>query len=117
MNTSIKNRKRCPSHPGQILRNLYLQPLAISITELSQTIGASRKAISAIVNGRKAITPDMALRLSEAFPNSTAESWLNLQKNYDLWQAVNKSDIWRKIKPIITNNENQQNKSEKNYAY
>ena len=97
----MKNRNRCPSHPGQILKNLYLTPLSITITQLSQILGVSRKAISSIVNGRKSITPDMALRLSEAFPNSTAESWLNLQKSFDLWQAANKSDLWREIKPII----------------
>ncbi len=100
MNNSMKNRKRCPSHPGRILKNLYLVPLSITITQLSQILGVSRKAISAIVNERKSITPDMALRISEAFPNATAESWLYLQKNYDLWQAVNKSNLWREIKPV-----------------
>jgi len=116
MNTSMKNRNRCPSHPGRILKNLYLTPLSITITQLSQILGVSRKAISSIVNGRKSITPDMALRLSEAFPNSTAESWLNLQNNYDLWQAANKSDMWRGIKPVIKFEKINQNESKRNYA-
>ncbi len=97
----MKEKNRCPSHPGQILKNLYLKPLLISNTQLSEILGVSRKAVSSIVNARKSITPDMALRLSKAFPNSTPESWLNLQKTYDLWQAANKSNLWRDVKPVI----------------
>lgn len=93
-------RTRCPSHPGRILKNLYLKPMGLSTTKLAEVLGVSRKAISAIINERKIVTPDMALRLSRAFPNSTAESWLNLQKNYDLWQAANKSDKWQAVQPV-----------------
>ena len=103
----MRNRKRRPAHPGRILRNLYLTPLKISNTELAKTIGVSRKAISSIVNEHKSVTPEMALRLSRAFPNSTPESWLNLQKNYDLWNAAHKSGEWETIKtiPIPANEE------------
>jgi addiction module HigA family antidote len=96
----MKNRKRCPSHPGSILRNLYLKPLAISNTRLAETLGVSRKAISSIVNGHKSITPEMALRLSQAFQNTTAESWLTMQKNYDLWQTAHTTKDWKSVKPI-----------------
>ncbi len=99
----MKDRKRCPGHPGRILRNLYLKSLSISNTELAEELVVSRKAISSIVNGRKSITPDMALRLSQAFPNSTAESWLNLQKNYDLWQTAHNTHGWESVRPIFTN--------------
>ncbi len=98
----LKDRKRCPVHPGGILKNLYLKPLSISNTKLAETLGVSRKAISSIVNERKSITPDMALRLSQAFPNSTAESWLNLQKNYELWQSAHNTKEWKSVQAIST---------------
>ena len=81
----IKTRK--PTHPGTILKELYLDELGISITDFAEHIKVSRKAISAIVNGRKGVTPEMAMRFSRAFPNTTPESWVNLQRNYDLWHA------------------------------
>ncbi len=94
------NRKRCPAHPGRILKNMYLIPLGITNTEFSKIIGVSRKAISNIVNERKSVTPEMALRFSKAFPNSSPESWLNLQKNYDLWNVANNSKEWENIQPV-----------------
>lgn len=93
-------RKRCPAHPGTILKNFYLTPLDLKITKLAEILGVSRKAISSIINGHKSITPEMALKLSKAFPNSTPESWLNLQNNYDLWQANRKSKSWSIINPV-----------------
>lgn len=97
---NMKNRKRCPSHPGSVLRNLYLKPLHISNTKLADLLGVSRKAVSLIVNERKSITPEMALRLSQAFENTTAESWLTMQKNYDLWQTAHNTKEWKSVKPI-----------------
>ena len=99
---NMKNRKRCPGHPGRILKNLYLGPLAISNTRLAEILGVSRKAISSIANERKSITPEMALRLSQAFQNSTAESWLTLQRNYDLWQTAHNTNAWKSVQPIST---------------
>ena len=93
-------RKRCPAHPGRILKNLYLTPLEISVTDLAKRLGVSRKAVSAIINEHKSITPEMALRLSKAFPNSTPESWLNLQRNYDLWQTSHGTFAWKSVQPI-----------------
>jgi len=97
----MKNRARCPGHPGRILRNLYLEPLGLTITQLAAKLSVSRKAISAIINERKSITADMALRLSQAFPNSSAESWLNLQKNYDLWQTAHNTEAWKAVRPVV----------------
>ena len=96
----MRDRKRCPAHPGRILRNLYLTPLGITNTEFAKIIGVSRKAISSIVNEHKSVTPEMVLRLSRAFPNSSPESWLNLQKNYDLWNVAHKSNEWENIQPV-----------------
>lgn len=75
-----------PPHPGEILRELCLRPRNLSVTEVAKALGVSRKALSAIVNGRAGISPEMAVRLSIAF-NTTAESWLNQQLQYDLWRA------------------------------
>ena len=96
----MTEKKRCPAHPGRILKNLYLRPLKISNTDLAKRLGVSRKAVSAIINEHKAITPEMALRLSKAFPNSTPESWLNLQRNYDLWQTSHGTFAWKSVQPI-----------------
>jgi addiction module HigA family antidote len=92
-------QKRAPVHPGRILLKHYIEPLKIKIIDLADNLGVSRKAISAIVNEHKAITPDMALRLSKAF-GTTPELWLNLQRNYDLWQAKNRSSEWKKVKEL-----------------
>jgi addiction module HigA family antidote len=75
-----------PPHPGEIIRELCIEPLDLSITEAAEGLGVSRKTLSAILNGRAGISPEMALRLSMAF-NTTPESWLNQQSQYDLWQA------------------------------
>jgi addiction module HigA family antidote len=75
-----------PPHPGEIIRSLCLEPLGVSITEAAKALGVSRKTLSAIVNGRAPITPEMAVRLSIAFSTS-AESWLNQQAQFDLWRA------------------------------
>ena len=72
----------------------------ISVTDLAKRLGVSRKAVSAIINEHKSLTPEMALRLSKAFPNSTPESWLNLQRNYDLWQTSHGTFAWKLVQPI-----------------
>ena len=75
-----------PPHPGEILRELCLEPLGLSVTRTAQALGVSRKTLSAILNGRAGISPEMAIRLSKAF-DTTAESWLSRQVQYDLWVA------------------------------
>jgi len=75
-----------PPHPGEILKELCLGPLGLTVTEAAKALGVSRKTLSSILNGRTGISPEMALRLSIAF-DTTAESWLNQQMQYDLWQA------------------------------
>ena len=75
-----------PPHPGEILRELCLEPLGLSVTRAAEALGVSRKTLSAILNGRSGISPEMAIRLSKAFGTS-AESWLNQQVQYDLWVA------------------------------
>ena len=75
-----------PPHPGAVVRKLCLEPAGISVTDAATALGVSRKTLSAILNGRARISPEMAIRLSMAFATS-AESWLNQQTQYDLWKA------------------------------
>jgi addiction module HigA family antidote len=75
-----------PPHPGEILRSLCLEPLGLSVTDAAKALGISRKTLSAVLNGRAGISPEMAVRLSIAFDTSS-ESWLNQQVQYDLWRA------------------------------
>ena len=82
MNMQMHN----PPHPGEVIRDLCLEPLELSVTVAAEGLGVSRKTLSAILNGHAGISPEMALRLSIAFETSP-ESWLNQQNQYDLWAA------------------------------
>jgi addiction module HigA family antidote len=79
-------RMHNPPHPGEVLRELCLRPLGLTVTQAAAALGVSRKTLSAILNGRAGVSPEMAIRLSLAF-NSSSESWLNQQVQYDLHQA------------------------------
>ena len=75
-----------PPHPGEVLRELCIEPLDLSVTAAAAGLGVSRKTLSAILNGRAGISAEMAIRLSMAF-DTTAESWMNQQIQFDLWVA------------------------------
>ena len=75
-----------PPHPGELLRDDVINELGLSVTETAQRLGMSRVALSRVLNGRAAISPDLALRLEMAGV-STARAWLAMQVNYDLAQA------------------------------
>jgi addiction module HigA family antidote len=77
-----------PPHPGEIIRELCIEPLGLSITAAAKGLGVSRKTLSSILNGRAGISAEMALRLSMAF-DTTPESWLAQQSPYDLWVTKN----------------------------
>jgi len=95
-----------PPHPGEILKSDYLQPLELTITDVADGIGIARKNLSAIINGKTGISPEMAMRLSEAF-DTTPDLWLNLQANYDLW-LIRKSGTQRKVKRFFDSNRKNQ---------
>ncbi|HEV7670393.1 MAG TPA: HigA family addiction module antitoxin [Thermoanaerobaculia bacterium] len=82
-------RMHSPPHPGEVLRSLCLEPLGLTVSDTARALGVSRKTLSGIVNGRVGISPEMAVRLSLAF-DTTAESWLNQQIQYDLWRVEKK---------------------------
>ena len=84
-------RMHNPPHPGEIIKDLCLKPLRLTVSEAAAALGVSRKTLSSILNGRAGITPVMAIRLSLAF-NTTAESWMNQQVQYDLWRAERNRD-------------------------
>ena len=93
--------KRPPTHPGEMLREEFLVPLGMTQTELAQRIGVSYPRVNEIVNGKRGITPDTALRLSRLL-GTTPEFWLNGQRNWDLWHALRSpeaADIG-KIEPV-----------------
>ena len=75
-----------PAHPGTVLREAYVLPLKLTITELARRLDISRKTASELVNARGNVTVEMALRLGKA-TGSTAQSWLNMQVQWDLWRA------------------------------
>ena len=75
-----------PVHPGRIVRHDCLEPLGLTVTEGAKVLGVTRQALNNVVNGKAAISPQMAIRLSKAF-GSTAETWLRMQLAYDLAAA------------------------------
>ena len=91
-----------PPHPGEIIRDLCLEPLGLSVTEAAKGLGVTRKTLSLLLNGHAGISPEMAVRLSQAFGRSP-ESWLELQAQYDLAQvskASKKIRIKRFAEPL-----------------
>jgi addiction module HigA family antidote len=81
-----------PPHPGEVIRELCLNPLGLTVTAAAQGLGVSRKALSELLNGHAGISPEMAIRLSKAFGGSP-ESWLRQQMHYDLWQARRRAKV------------------------
>jgi len=82
-------RKISPVHPGEILLREFLEPLGISQTEFAKRIGVNFRTVHDIVNGKRGISPEMAIRLSKFF-KTTPQFWANLQRDYDLWRAYKK---------------------------
>jgi len=80
-----------PVHPGEILREEFINERGLTITEVAEGLGIARANLSAVVNERAGISPELAVKLSEAFA-TTAGFWLNLQKNYELWHAEKNVD-------------------------
>ena len=75
-----------PAHPGEVIRESCLKPLGLTVREAAEHLGVTRKALSDLLNEHSGVSPEMAIRLEQAF-GSTAETWLKMQLEYDLWQA------------------------------
>ena len=99
---SIQNTgmKRRPTHPGEMLREDFLLDYELTISGLAEAVGVSRQSINELLRERRAVSPEMALRLGRLFGNSP-EFWLNAQQAVDLWDAAQaiEKDV-RKIRPI-----------------
>jgi len=81
-----------PPHPGEFIRETYIEPFDISIRSLAENLGVVASTLARIVSERSAVSPEMALRLSKAIGRSP-ESWLAMQNNYDLWQARKSANL------------------------
>ena len=92
-------REMPPVHPGEILKEMYLDPLGIGVSGFSAILGVGRRTISLIVNGRSGVSAEMALRLAKAL-NTTPELWLNMQRDHDLWNAGKKIEL-KGIKTVV----------------
>jgi addiction module HigA family antidote len=92
--------KRKPTHPGEMLREDFLPDYELTVTRLAESLGVSRQSVNELLRERRAVSPEMALRLGRLFGNSP-EFWLNAQRAVDLWQAAElvKEDIAR-IRPL-----------------
>ncbi len=100
---SIKNtgeRKRRPTHPGEMLREDYLPDYELTVSSFAKTLGVSRQTVNELIRERRAVSPKMSLRLARLFGN-TPEFWLNAQRAVDLWDAaqMSKKEIER-INPL-----------------
>jgi addiction module HigA family antidote len=80
-----------PAHPGEVIRELCLSPLGLTVTAAADALGVTRKALSDLLNGHSGVSLDMAIRL-EKVGWSTADHWLRMQLQYDLWQARQRSE-------------------------
>jgi addiction module HigA family antidote len=97
---SAGQRKIRPTHPGEMLREDFLPDYGLTISGLAGALGVSRQTMNELLRGRRAVSPEMALRLSRLFGNS-AEFWLNAQRAVDLWDAAQaiKAEV-KRIKPL-----------------
>ena len=81
-----------PPHPGEFIRDTYIEPYDLSVRSLAESLGVSPSTLARVINMRSGISPEMALRLSKALGRSP-ESWLAMQHNYDLWVAKKSADL------------------------
>ncbi len=82
-----------PPHPGEIIKEDILPELHLSVTEAAMQLGITRVALSRVINGNAAISIDLALKLEKWLDGPSAEVWLGMQMDYDLWKARNKLSI------------------------
>ena len=94
-------KHRPPTHPGEMLLEEFLIPLDMSQSELADRIHVSYPRVNELVNGKRGVTPDTALRLAKLL-GTTPEFWLNGQRNWDLWHAVRAPQAveLRRIRPL-----------------
>lgn len=98
---SMRDSKRKPTHPGEVLREDVLPALGMSQTELARRLGVSRLSISELLLGKRALSADMAVRIGR-LTNTSAESWLRMQAAVDLWELEKDPKRYLHIEPVRT---------------
>ena len=97
---NTRQMKRRPTHPGEMLREDFMPDYGLTVAGLAAAVGVSRQSINELLRGRRAVSPEMALRLSRLFGNSPV-FWLNAQRAVDLWDAAQAiMDDMARIKPL-----------------
>lgn len=96
-----KNRR--PTHPGEILRYEFLEPLNLTQQQLADAIGVTRVRVNELILGKRSITPDTAFRLARFF-NTTPDFWIGLQTNVDMWETLRtRNKEYEQITPLEKN--------------
>ncbi len=98
---SMRNPKRKPTHPGEILREDMLPALGMTQTRLAERLGVSRLSVSELLHGKRALSADMAMRIAR-LTSTTPESWLRMQEALDLWELEKNSKRYRHIEPVAS---------------
>lgn len=102
----MHNLKREPTHPGAILKNDFLEPLGLSQTTLAKGLNTTFRTVNELVNEKRNISPEMAIRLSRFFGTSV-ELWLNLQNQFDIYRiSTRKSGTLERIRPYGKSHKN-----------
>lgn len=96
---SLRNPNRRPTHPGAVLREDVLPALKMTQTELAERIGVSRLSVSELIHEKRAMSPEMAVRIAMLL-NTSAESWLRMQEAVDLWTVRQDPDKLASVKPL-----------------
>ena len=81
--------RRRPTHPGEVLREDVIKPLGLTVTDAAKCLGVTRKTLSALINCKASVSPEMAVRIAKA-TRTSSESWLYMQAKLDLWLAEQK---------------------------
>ncbi len=92
--------KRKPTHPGEVLREDVIKPMGLTVTEAAKRLRTARKTLSALLNGKASLSPDMAVKIGKA-TGTTPESWLYMQAKLDLWHAEQKKPKVGALKQAI----------------
>lgn len=96
---SLRDPKRKPTHPGELLREEVLPALKMTQTEFAKRLGVSRLSVSELLLEKRALSPDMAIRVGR-LTNTTPESWLRMQEALDLWELERQPKRYEDIKPL-----------------
>ena len=98
---SLRDPKRKPTHPGELLREEVLPAIAMTQTELAKRLGVSRLSVSELLLQKRALSADMAVRIGK-LTNTTPVSWLRMQEALDLWELEQDTKRYRHIQPVAT---------------